>query len=317
MFTFRNRFRIGGHHFAIDTYEYVLAEPPADYGRVVLQAGAAEQAIQDSDELVLTGSGYDDFGAAKDAGRRWRQILTVALPREHRYGDFGDDDDDKLAPTEWVQEKEPPEWLAHLGYHRGVRILVDRYGLLVFASDPPAKFSHAQMGSVTIGTSMGPSIADATQAEYVTLDDRQKLAFALVHNSISDDNHETRYIQLVTAIEALLPNRHWPAPILERLKELRTSAENWPPTDTKDRILHILKEDKKESVRSVALDLVGQLSGTYDNATPKKFFDNCYGKRSALVHGERRPDLSDYNTLLRFVLDVLDVYANRRRDADA
>jgi hypothetical protein len=318
VYTFRNRFKIGGVRFAISSHEYLLAEPPLDDGRVVLRAGLAEQLIQDADELVLTGSGYGDFDAAKDAGRRWRRHLTVALPREDRYGDFGDDDDDKIVPTEWIQENEPPHFLSHLGYERGNRILVDRYGLLVFASDPPAKVSHAYGGVPTILTGMGPSIRDAQKADYAPMDDRQKLAYALVHNSMSDDNDETRYIQLVTAIEALLPERHWPEPVLEGLKELMHTANNWPHSDSKKRILSILKEDRKESVRSVALDLVLKLSGTYDGDTPKKFFDRCYGKRSALVHGnEQRPDLSDYSTLKRFVLDVLDLYDEARKGGHA
>lgn len=89
-YTFRNRFKIGGNRYAVDGHEYVLAEPPSDDGRVVLKSGSG-QAISQTDELILQGSGYPDFDAAKDAGRRWRQYLTKALPRDGRGADFGDD----------------------------------------------------------------------------------------------------------------------------------------------------------------------------------------------------------------------------------
>jgi hypothetical protein len=80
-YTFRNRFKIGGNRYAVDGHEYVLAEPPSDDGRVVLKSGSG-QAISQTDELILQGSGYPDFDAAKAAGRRWRQYLTKALPRD-------------------------------------------------------------------------------------------------------------------------------------------------------------------------------------------------------------------------------------------
>jgi hypothetical protein len=58
------------------------------------------------------------------------------------------------------------------------------------------------------------------------------------------------------------------------------------------------------------LEFVSQLPGAYDDLTPKRFFDECYGKRSAIVHGNaERPDVSECATLTRFVLDVLDFYA--------
>jgi hypothetical protein len=66
-YTFRNRFKIGGNRYAVDGHEYVLAEPPSDDGRVVLKSGSG-QAISQTDELILQGSGYPDFDAAKAAG---------------------------------------------------------------------------------------------------------------------------------------------------------------------------------------------------------------------------------------------------------
>jgi hypothetical protein len=97
-YTFRNRFKIGGNRYAVDGHEYVLAEPPSDDGRVVLKSGSG-QAISQTDELILQGSGYPDFDAAKDAGRRWRQYLTKALPRDGRGADFGDDGASRIAPV--------------------------------------------------------------------------------------------------------------------------------------------------------------------------------------------------------------------------
>ena len=88
-------------------------------------------------------------------------------------------------------------------------------------------------------------------------------------------------------------------------------AKEWPESETKTRVLQILDGDRRESVRQMAMGLVSKLSSTYDDLQPKSYFDLCYGNRSALFHrNAERPDVREYRTLLRFVLDVLDVYAN-------
>ena len=310
-YTFRNRFKIGGNRYAVDGHEYVLAEPPSDDGRVVLKSGSG-QAISQTDELILQGSGYPDFDAAKDAGRRWRQYLTKALPRDGRGADFGDDGASRIAPVlDCVFEEEPPEIFAMMGIERGDRIVQDRQGLIVFATEPPAKCLHAAAGAVTIGTGVGTSLKTAHESTYAPFDARQELAYALVHQALFDPNPETRYIQLVTAIEALLPEAACPRLIQDALDELVKVAKEWPESETKTRVLQILDGDRRESVRQMAMGSVSKLSSTYDDLQPKSYFDLCYGNRSALVHGNaERPDVREYRTLLRFVLDVLDVYAN-------
>jgi hypothetical protein len=123
-YTFRNRFRLGGNRYAVDGQEYVLAEPPSDAGRVVLKAGAADKPISETDRLIVQGTGSPDFDAAKEAGRRWRRSLTVALARDGRGADFGDDDESRIAPDfDRVFDEEPPEFFAMMGIKRGDRLL--------------------------------------------------------------------------------------------------------------------------------------------------------------------------------------------------
>jgi hypothetical protein len=314
-YTFRNRFKIGGSRFSIAAYERLLAEPPFDDGRVVLQAGDRDKLISDVDELVLMGSGYPDFDAARDAGRKWRQILIVALPRENKSVDLGDGDDGKPVATEHIYDlTDPPELIANTGVTRGDRLVFDRHGLTVSPTDPPAQYRYVRMGVPSIAIGDGPSIAEVAKGEHVPFDAQQTLAYALVHKALSDANPETRYIQLVTAIEALLPERKRPKEILHALSDLKSVAKDldWPD-DVTTRILQILKKNNEESVHQIAMDLVSQLNGTYDGLDPKGFFELCYENRSALVHGHvERPDVADYGVLLSFVLDVLDIYAQHR-----
>jgi hypothetical protein len=283
--------------------------------------------------------------------------MTVAMARDNKGADFGDDDESQLVPVSDGIVDQRSEILTRLGVNLGDRIVADRHGLLVFPTLPPGRCIHIQAGGVVTSMSIGQFVdgplETARAASYLPFDARQSLAYGLVHSALSDRNPETRYIQLVTAIEALLPERKRPDPILRALSVLEEVVERWPDgldpahprggalrrvwrcvqsivaggpdedvidawpdDDTKERMGQILRQSRNESVRRIGIDFVSQLPGTYVNETPKKFFDECYGKRSALVHGSaERPDVSETQTLLRFVLDVLDLYASQRTAA--
>ena len=88
-YSFRNRFKLQeGDELDADVQEIKLADSAED-GLVVLRAPEREMGlgvrgalISQASELVLQGSGHPDLNTAEAAGRKWRQILTVALARE-------------------------------------------------------------------------------------------------------------------------------------------------------------------------------------------------------------------------------------------
>jgi len=324
-YSFRNRFKLGGNWYIFDDYrtEQVLAEPPAHEARVILkyipETDETWQFGSKTDELVLEGSGYPDFDTANEAGRRWRHYLTMALPRDGRGADFGDENEDKneFWHHERVVEQDAGDAFAHWGIKVGDRMIQDRHGLMVYVTEPPGKFYPPFFGKAEpIKGLVGSALKSAAEYSDAPFDARQKLAYALVHQALFDTNPETRYIQLVTAIEAVLPDKSPRSqPIQDALDKLIATANAWLEGDTRSRVIEILNGDRSESIRQAAVGLVSGLSDTYDGLKPKRYFDLCYGNRSALVHGTApRPDVRDHRTLLRFVLDVLDVYAKTKSE---
>ena len=136
-YSFRNRFRLPeGERLDADVQEINLADSAED-GSVTLRAAEREMRISErsalisqAGELVIQGSGYADADSAAAAGRKWRQILTVALAREHKEVDFGPDD--RVTPrADILYEDDPPMMLQEVGVEVADRVIIDDYQQLV------------------------------------------------------------------------------------------------------------------------------------------------------------------------------------------
>lgn len=203
------------------------------------------------------------------------------------------------------------------GIQKGERVIQDRLGLLVFRTDPKGKFLFLSGSAASVGTGMEGLIGtlqSVREGHHGPWTDEQKLAYELLHASLFDSNPETRYIQLVTAVEALLPNgRKVPFDIANALDELVTVIANRTDIEksVRDRVAVLLRQGKKESISRLGAQLAGTLSGDYGNQAPQKYFREAYGIRSNLVHGNPKRVSSNelsqrYSELVKFVLDLLD-----------
>lgn len=88
-YSFRNRVTLTfGTRFASDQSQVKLsAEDAAE--NVLLHTPNLGDPIGDATELVISGGGYGSFDEAEQAGKRWRQHLTVALARFGIGADLG------------------------------------------------------------------------------------------------------------------------------------------------------------------------------------------------------------------------------------
>lgn len=317
-FTFRNRFKIDhSRRLIADSHEYVLAESESE-GRVVLSAGTIDGKIDDHADLIVQGTTYNSFEEAVEAGRRWRQYLFEACARQFIAIDLGDDNDAKLRPFEGIFEPSPGNIFGMMGVQEGDRVIQDRIGLLVFLTDPRPRLIHssAGVGSVSTGIKNFVDNLNVTRAKrYSPWSDQQKLGFKLVHSALFDSNPETRYIQLVTAIEALLPDQQEvPTEIAGAIDKLIVVVDDWPDAEksVRDRIKQLLCLDKQESIGRKGAQLSRRLESEYGDASAQKYFSELYGIRSNLVHGnQNRASIDELNQrfseLVRFVLDLLEV----------
>ena len=225
---------------------------------------------------------------------------------------YGDDvDSEKLRPRDLTID--PAD-----------RVLEDRVGLLVFELQPLPSFEWSLAHAPDVSGS-GPrhDLMSTAQGRYNgDWQDELRLAYQLVHSSLSDTNPETRFILLVTAIEALIPHREEDAELsclLDALKPLVDGISGFDE-NTRNTVKKLIEGAKFESTRQFALKLIERLSGEYGGKTPRRYFDDVYGTRSALAHGNLRnmPALSEdalnqqYLELLRFVLDILEAWTSDR-----
>ena len=193
-FSFRNRIRLQDNkRLDTEAESYDMSTDEDDAERVILQSGFRGQQMKDVGELFFTGSGYADFESALAAGIKWRQIVSAVLARLATGTEFGDHERENLEPREI-----PPEFRTEVGLDGSHRWYFDRIGLLVFETDPLARFALLSFKGVGVEDFPlnAPALISAAQSRHSgEWNDELKLAYQLFHASLSDSkNHEARFI---------------------------------------------------------------------------------------------------------------------------
>jgi hypothetical protein len=118
---------------------------------------------------------------------------------------------------------------------------------------------------------------------------KERLALDLFNASFFQPDADTRLLTLVMSIEALCDPQPRSKAAVSHVHDLlsRTEHNVALARQEKDSLIGSLKWLLSDSIRQTALMLVERyLSGSeYAGMTARKFFDLCYGQRSALVHG--------------------------------
>lgn len=309
-YSFRNLFRIRGNKLGIPSPTRLLE--PTGPGESIFLASPTGADIQEDFDVVLAGCAYASFDDAVHAGRRWRQIMQATFAREGISCEFGADDDAKLSPLHETVKH-------HIGMFPDIRpgdtVYEDRIGLLVFNAHPVPKFMFAYGGAPIVSVSPPSSdlISNAKQRDSGYWSDELRLAYKLVHSALADSNQETRFILMVTAVEALIPYRKKEPHLADMLEALRPIAEGMQSFDetTRKTVDGLLKSSQYQSIRKYGLMLAERLDGDYGGMAAKKYFDEAYKARSDLAHGNlarlgEEALREQFPELKRFVLDILE-----------
>lgn len=280
------------------------------------------QLVGDATELVVVGSGYSSSDQALQSGVKWRQVVSQYMARMRIPVEFGSDDKENAHPEE-VEVK--GDGLAMMGILPGDVIYDERrFGLYVYPTEPSRRFLHLTMGTPYVWMSVQEDevregILPALSRQNGVWGSELKLAYDLVHAAFSNGNPEAKFILMVTAVEALIPHRQRnDSEVLSLLDSLIAQVEGCASCDdhVRDVVVKLLTSDKNDSVRSFGLKLADRLPGQYANLAPRKYFDNAYGKRSDLAHGNLREVATlgsealnqQFAELTRFVLDILELW---------
>ncbi|MDQ4092025.1 MAG: HEPN domain-containing protein [Actinomycetota bacterium] len=250
--------------------QWILATKD-DHGEDVVLRPAHGNTLGNARQLVIEGSSYDAEPAALEAGQRWMARVQTAFACMAIGADFGD----RTPNVMWIDA----------GLH----------GLTVFECDPPPKFVGVGPATASVSKS-GPAVLRALRTAAVmsaTMTPQQQLAYDLFSASFNEANVDARFVTLMMAVEALLPEVKHQELVLEHLERLVAIARKAELPDEEQRsLLGTLRRLKYQSIsqlgRQISKSLgnrtyMGDRPGESESATT--FFTRCYKMRSALVHG--------------------------------
>ena len=276
---------------------------PVDGAEVTLRP-LHEPSIDKAGKLSCRARGFPSEEAARSAGEKVRDILTIGFARARVPADFGD-----RAPRSHITRA----GLEHFERQRGGRVLHDHHGLQAFESDPAPTFTDFNIKAV-VGRS-GDALKAAVAAAVVAaprLDAATRTAFDLFSASAGVQNSDSRFLLLMMAVETLTVQRPRSEDSMAHVDSLIQTTEESGLGDEERRSLRSSLEWLRiESIGAAGRRLASKLGERlYDGVAPPRFFMRCYELRGALVHGHMpRPDHGHVGSMAaqleQFVADLI------------
>jgi hypothetical protein len=274
-FKLPQRLRIG-----IETDKWPLT-PENTQPEISLRSKNQGTAISESIDLVFRGDGYASEEASHVAAEDLRDAITMAFARLRIGADFGD-----RAPKGMFTEA-GLQYLQQDSSHQ--RVLNDVHGLMVFETDPPARFANVQADYVL--TKGKDKFFEAVRLAY-NLRERvpyeYRLAFDLFSASFFEPSADARLLMLMMGVETLLMPELRSAASQKHVQKLicRTKLALHLPREERESLLGSLQWLLKDSISQAGRKLALRLGDKkYLNLSPPKFFTHCYNLRSKLAHG--------------------------------
>jgi len=303
-FDFRLRFNmLKGDHINSESEEIQLMLTPN--GQVIrLRAGSRGSPIKSSSEMAILGGPYPSKGEAEKAAGHTRQAVLIWAVRQRLGIDFGDG-----ILRSFITDHGKKVYEREFG--RPVRN--DRLGIDVYESDKRFLFGSTSLAA-GVGKNASAFIEQVCQQinRALPLTEKQILAAELYGASFFDVPFRSRFITLVTAIEALLvPKRRADAvqSLIDGVKQDLKGRE--VDEATKVALMGSLERLKSDSIGQTGKSLCERLllHKEYDGRSAGKFFKYCYDLRSEIVHSGKPKDGVDLlrlsNTCQAFVGDLL------------
>ncbi len=298
-FNFPEAYRINSD---AEVLELLVLQPGE---RIRLRSGAIGTPIKDHAHAAVLGGSYAlEVQARAAAEKSKRALLYWAI--EQRVGiDFGDGKQRSMVTK---------AGLAMLQEQYGVPCRNDIHGIDVYEHVENLRFVSVE-GKETVGK-YPPRLVSTFQREYLSsrqLTEKQVLASEIYASSFFDTSARSRFITLVTAVEALLePPKH--SDEVQTLVAEFEAATRQSTIDesTKESIIGSLGRIRYQSIMQAGRTLVRRLipSERFDGQSSADFFARCYDRRSKLLHqGTIAGELVDMrdlaNTMENFVARLL------------
>jgi len=247
--------------------------------RIKLSSTVTGKAIKDDAAAAVLGGPYDSEGQARAAAERAkRALLYWAI--EQRVGiDFGDGKQRSVVTN---------EYLAILQEQHGRPFRNDIHGIDVYEHDENLGFvgAHAK-GQVGKNP---PTLIETFHREYLNsrrLTEKQVVASEIYLSSFFDVSPRSRFITLVTTVEALLQPLVRSNEVQSLVAEFEaTTRQSAIDRDTKESIFGSLQWLRCQSIGQAGRELARQLvpNELFDGQSSANFFTRCYDLRSQILH---------------------------------
>lgn len=304
-YQFRLRFNMPkGDHLSTELEELELLRTE-DGQTMRLRAGSRGTPIRASSEIAILGGPYASEQEATRAGAYAREGVVIWAV-SHRLGvDFGDGRLRSLITD--VGKK-------YLEKEIGHPVRNDRLGIDVYESQKDIRFA-----SLNVATALGKNAESFIEQMRQTLtaplglSEKQMLAADLYSASFFDVSFRSRFITLVTAVEALLDPPLRPNEVQLFVAAAKAEA-NTLVSDPASRqaVVSSLNWLRYESIGQTGRALAERLLSKreYEGMRAGKFFSHCYSIRSEIVHNGKTSDpaidlLQLSNSCQTFVGDLL------------
>jgi len=259
--------------------------------------------------FTLQGGEYATPEDALNAGRSWRQRLSVTFARKGVAAEFDSNPLPQRDSEDFPVDPHMP-------------------GLLVRSTKPVARAEgHFGLSALRpLDLVLGTDLSESTELVGDGIDRQLELAFDLVHLALSAKNADVQFILWVSAIEALIPND---LPLIENedaiayFDELKLLVKDGGKYNSsiRKKAINALERGKFQTITDVGASLTLLLENEYDGLSPEKFFRENYAVRSTLVHGNAdegkrigREEVQRRSFILRvFVRDLLDAVLKERQ----
>ena len=304
-YDFRIRFHFSGGNHINSEAERLLVLQESGGATIRLFSGVRGSAIKDHSRASLIGGPYPSAADAQAAAERTKRALLIWAVRNRVGIDLGGRQPRSVITVAGLELLEKQIGGPVRADIHGIDVYEHIDGLVFVAVNADAKIGKAAAAFVE-------EVAAAV-ATPLSLSAKQELAGEILSASYFDASDRSRFVTLITAVEALLDPQQRPAATqLMLAKMIKVVEESGVEEATHDAMLGSLQRLKRESIGQAGRALAERLLGgkVYEGQTPAQFFSLCYRLRSSILHSGKVPEeitdfLSVCATAHAFVCDLL------------
>ncbi len=306
-FYFRLRFHLPQHHYINCDDAEIEITTEGDQPNLRLKTHYGDGSIKSGRRLILSGGPYKSKEDASAAGSQAYHALMRYSIRSRVGIDLGKNRSTG-GMSKYLKDK--------IASEKGVQILDDVHGLLVYDGTQETKFAYVGCVSFIHGKQVPVFLELFQQANASRFrpTDKQEVAFELFGAAQFEPSPRSRFLTLVMAIEALLQPADRHQAVQDHVRSLiAQTAQSALPENEKASLRGALQSLSKDSIgrtgKLLAKDLLA--GNEYGGKTPGSFFQYCYELRSQLVHnGAIADDTVKLGSVVaeleRFVADLLE-----------